>query len=108
MLEDYLLNSEAIAAVLSQELGSVVARADVEKALEAARASPSCLLKPENKAGKAIHAAKVLDFVFQKIGTLEYRKTAHGPKIAEWLLTNQPNDFAELKEWFERFLHPRN
>ena len=108
MLEDYLLNSEAIAAVLSQELSSVVAQADVEKALQAARASPSCLLKPENKADKTIHAAKVLHSVFQTIGILEYRKTSHGPKIAEWLLANQPNDFAELKEWFERFLLPQN
>lgn len=108
MLEDYLLNAEAIATVLSQELGCVITQADVAKALEAAKASPSCLLKPENKADKTIHAAKVLHSVFQTIGILEYRKTSHGPKIAEWLLANQPNDFAELKEWFERFLPPQN
>ena len=104
MLEDYLLNSEAIAAVLSQELNIVIAQADVENALGAARASPSCLLKPENKADKTIHAAKVLNFVFQSLGTLEYRKTAHGPKIAEWLLSNRPDEFVELHKWFNKFL----
>ena len=63
---------------------------------------------PENKADKTIHAAKVLNFVFQSLGTLEYRKTAHGPKITEWLLANQPGNFKELKKWFERFLSTQN
>lgn len=104
MLEDYLLNPEAIAAVLSQELGRIVAQVDVEKAFDEASASPSCLLKPENKADRAIHAAKVLKSVFDSVGTLEYRKTAHGPKIAEWLLSNKPDEFVELHEWFNKFL----
>jgi predicted ATPase len=104
MLEDYLLSPRAIAAVMVQELDIAITQADVKKALEAARASPSCLLKPENKTGKAIHAAKVLNFVFQSVGTLEYRKTEHGPKIAEWILANEPEDFQELKEWFDKFL----
>jgi hypothetical protein len=67
-------------------------------------ASESCLLNAENKSSKVTHAAKVLESVFQSLGTLEYRKTAHGPKIAEWLLANKPDDFQELKEWFDRFL----
>ena len=104
MLEDYLLNAEAIAAVLSQELEKQVVQAEVKTALQTAMASESCLLNAENKSSKATHAAKVLESVFQSLGTLEYRKTAHGPKIAEWLLANKPGDFKELKEWFDRFL----
>lgn len=104
MLEDYLLNAEAIAAVLSQELEKQVVQAEVETALQTAMASESCMLNAENKSSKATHAAKVLESVFQSVGTLEYRKTEHGPKIAEWLLANKPGDFQELKEWFDRFL----
>ena len=107
MLEDYLLNAEAIAAVLSQELEKQVVQAEVKTALQTAMASESCLLNAENKSSKATHAAKVLESVFQSLGTLEYRKTAHGPKIAEWLLANKPGDFKELKEWFDRFLSTR-
>ncbi len=104
MLEDYLLNVEAIAAVLSQELDKDVAQTDVENALAAATTSELCLLHPKSKTDKTIHAAKVLKFVFESVGTLEYRKTAHGPKIAEWMLANTPDAFQELKDWFGRFL----
>ena len=108
MLEDYLLSADAITAVLNQELHRQVAQVDVETALQAAIASDSCLLSPKNKSSKTIHAANVLKSVFESVGTLEYRKTAHGPKIAEWLLANKPNDFQELNEWFGRFLFAKN
>ena len=104
MLEDYLLSAAAIAAVLTQELEKQVEQAEVETALQTAIGSESCLLNAENKSSRAIHAAKVLESVFQSVGTLEYRKTAHGPKIVEWLLANRPDDFQELQEWFGRFL----
>lgn len=104
MFEDYLLSAAAIAAVLTQELEKQVAQAEVETALQTAIASESCLLNAGNKSSRATHAAKVLECVFQSVGTMEYRKTAHGPKIAEWLLANKPGDFQELKEWFDRFL----
>ena len=107
MLEDYLLNAEAIATVLSQELVRDVAQTDVENALKEAMGSGSCLLNPKSKSDKTIHAAKVLKSVFESVGTVAYRKTAHGPKIAEWLLANKPEDFQELKEWFDRFLSTR-
>ena len=107
MLEDYLLNAEAIALVLSQELDKEVVQTDVENALNEATGSGSCLLNPKSKSDKTIHAAKILKSVFESVGTVEYRKTAHGPKIAEWLLANKPDDFQELKEWFDKFLLTR-
>lgn len=107
MLEDYLLNAEAIALVLSQELDKEVVQTDVENALNEATGSGSCLLNPKSKSDKTIHAAKILKSVFESVGTVEYRKTAHGPKIAEWLLANKPDDFLELKEWFDKFLLTR-
>lgn len=108
MLEDYLLSTEAITAVLNQELDLEVAPADIEKSLKKAIASESCLLNPKSKSDKTIHAAKVLKSVFESVATAEYRKTAHGPKIAEWLLANKPDKFEELKEWFGRFLSTQN
>ena len=80
---------------------------DVENALNEATGSGSCLLNPKSKSDKTIHAAKILKSVFESVGTVEYRKTAHGPKIAEWLLANKPDDFQELKEWFDKFLLTR-
>jgi AAA ATPase domain/RecF/RecN/SMC N terminal domain len=104
MLEDYLLDVDGITAVLSQELERQILRMDVEQALADARVSESCLLNPLNKSSKTIHAAKVLESVFYGIGKLEYRKTAHGPTIAEWILANKPDDLRELKDWFSKFL----
>lgn len=104
MLEDYLLDVDGIAAVLNQEFEDPVLRTDVEQALADAKASASYLLHPLNKSSKTIHAAKVLKAVFDEFGKLEYRKTAHGPKIAEWILANNPDDLRELEDWFGKFL----
>lgn len=104
MLEDYLLDVSGITAVLNQELGYLVLRANVEQALAEAETSASCLLHPLNRPSKAIHAAKVLKAVFNEVGKLEYRKTAHGPKIAEWMLANKPDELRELGDWFGKFL----
>lgn len=104
MLEDYLLDVSGITAVLNQELGYLVLRANVEQALAEAETSASCLLHPLNRSSKAIHAAKVLKAVFNEVGKLEYRKTAHGPKIAAWMLANKPDELRELGDWFGKFL----
>ncbi|HNW02815.1 MAG TPA: AAA family ATPase [Burkholderiaceae bacterium] len=105
MLEDYLLDAEAIAAVLSEELRSKVSPEQVAQALSETIKGEKCLLTPLNPNNKTLHAANVLKFIFDQIAQLEYRKTAHGPKIAEWLLANKPTVFAELKEWFAKFLN---
>lgn len=107
MLEDYLLNVEAVTAVLSQELDTELRQDEVKNALSTATTSESCLLNPKNKKNKTIHAAKVLKSVFESVGQVEYRKTAHGPKIAEWLLANKADEFQDLKEWFDKFLSVR-
>ena len=106
MLEDYLLDSEGIAAVLVEDADSTITLEQVTTALAEAKASTECLLNSANPTSKDLHAAKVLHFVFQKLGTLEYRKTDHGPKIVEWLLANKPNELIPLKNWFVSFLRP--
>ena len=102
MLEDYLLDADAIAFVLNlPELTS----AEVKRALAEAEASEACLLQPLNKTSKALHAAKVLKFVFDDLAKVEYHKTSHGPKIAEWLIANRSEAFDELRDWFGKFLN---
>ncbi len=106
MLEDYLLDVEGITAVLNKYVASLVTPSRVNATLAEARASNDCLLNPRNSTSKKIHAAKVLNFVFLKLGQREYHKTAHGPDIVEWLLANKPEVLISLKEWFQSFLHP--
>ena len=104
MLEDYLLDVDAIASVLSQEADSQISSVQVATAMSGAVKNKNCLLTPLNPGSTVLHAANVLDFVFEQLATMKYHKTAHGPKIAEWLLTNKPTALAELKVWFGRFL----
>ena len=104
MLEDYLLDADAIAAVLVEDVDSSVTLKQVTTALAEASESTECLLNSAKSKSKELHAAKVLKFVFQKVGKLEYRKTDHGPKIVEWLLVNKPDELIPLKSWFEDFL----
>ena len=104
MLEDYLLDADGIAAVLIEDVDSTITLDQVTTALAEASESTECLLNSAKSKSKELHAAKVLKFVFQKVGKLEYRKTDHGPKIVEWLLANKPDELIPLKSWFEDFL----
>ena len=106
MFEDYLLNSEAIADVLSTESKTEITVDHVLQALTEAQASGQCLLNALNPGDQELHAANLLKFVFNQLAKLEYRKTSHGPKIAEWLIKNNPSEFQELEVWFSKFLSP--
>ena len=101
MLEDYLLDADAIAIVLNQP---EITPAKVKEALAEAQTAAACLLHPLNKESKILHAANVLTFVFDRLAKVEYHKTSHGPKIAEWLISNKVDAFGELKGWFGKFL----
>lgn len=104
MLEDYLLNPEAIAAVLTIEAKTEISADQVQQALDEARTSAKCLLYPLNSGGQELHTANVLKFAFDSLVKMEYHKTSHGPRIAEWLIKNKPSEFQELKAWFEAFI----
>ena len=99
MLEDYMLDAAAIAAVLSQESNSSVTTEQVAAALTGAQTSDQCLLNPANPTSKELHAAKVLKFVFYQLATLEYHKTAHGPQIVDWMLVHKVDSLLPLKDW---------
>ena len=101
MLEDYLLDADAIAFLLNR---ADITSIKVAEVLVIAQSTEACLLHPLNKQSKTLHAAKVLEFVFEQLATVEYHKTAHGPKIADWLIANKPEAFMEIKEWLGKFL----
>ncbi|MGC3979840.1 MAG: AAA family ATPase [Steroidobacteraceae bacterium] len=107
MLEDFFFHPDAIAHALTDTPNENFI-SDVKKALSEAASVKENLLNPKNTSSKQLHAAKTLNFVVQKtLGDgFTYNKTEHGPKIVSWILNNDPQSFAELKIWFERFIKP--
>jgi predicted ATPase len=106
MFEDYLLNANAIAHVINDSFGTSVDDDEVNGAIERAKAHGTCFLHPRSKTNKELHAAKTLENIFESLGGAgaSYRKTEHGPKLANWILKNKPEEFAELEDWFGKIL----
>jgi predicted ATPase len=104
MLEDYLLDADSIAIVLSRATNTLVDTAQVEEALGKSKNEIFCLLEPKKSNATAYHAAKVLKNVFQTLGKRDYEKAAHGPELVQWLLDNKAGHFDELGDWFKDFL----
>lgn len=108
MLEDYFLHAGAIQAVLETETKKALSLQTVTETLDRALQSSEVLLTPKKPRSVAVHAAKVLKAVFWELGTLEYHKTAHGPRIVEWLLINAPEHLQPLEEWLTKVMHANN
>jgi hypothetical protein len=104
MLEDYLLDADAIAMVLSRINDTDITTVQVGEALVKAQNETSCCLEPMKPNATAQHAAKVLNSMFQALAKSEYQKTKHGPELVQWLLDNKPGHFDELHDWFKDFL----
>ncbi|HQS92116.1 MAG: hypothetical protein B7X59_09240 [Polaromonas sp. 39-63-203] len=90
MLENYLLHPDAVTATIL-ELGKTVNRENV-KDLLAKGAGTKCL--PE------IDGAAVLKNTFSEISdaTLEFRKTRDVPILIDWILENDPEYLAPLRD----------
>jgi hypothetical protein len=105
MLENYLLNSEAIAQVMnsirhfSQEpiTAATIDELINEKVKESAFFAP---LAAQNDWKNTVNAGKLLSWVFGELSEhrTEYRKTEHSVMLAKWLLDNEPGDLAEVAE----------
>nr|WP_250208055.1 AAA family ATPase [Curvibacter sp. CHRR-16] len=104
MLEDYFLHPAAIQAVISDNLAQEADVTKVASALEHAKKSEECRLKPKNPSDTTWHAAKVLDAVFRSLGMRSYHKTAHGPEIVKWLLRNEPKHLEPLSHWLKQVM----
>jgi predicted ATPase len=105
MLENYFLEPEAIAHVLSERSDKVLDSKSVQTALDEAVADKANSLQPQSPKGSPAHAAKVLNAVFRKLAESEYNKISDGVSLAEWLIENKPDHFNVLKDWFAQFIH---
>lgn len=107
ILEDYFLHAGAIQAVLEAEIKETLAPQTVAEALSRVLKSSEVLLNPRKPKSAAVHAAKVLKAVFLELGTIEYHKTAHGPRIVEWLLVNAPEHLQPLEAWLRAVMQEK-
>lgn len=112
LLENYLLDLDAIAHVLSEEmatsdLGTRFSGADVEGWIRTqasergGKFSATATLDEDRKAWTAsVHAAKLLGKLFSALTEtkLVYRKTRHGPMIADRILATNQSFFDPLRD----------
>jgi predicted ATPase len=107
--ENYLLDSEAIAAILNstpREGLSPASASDVDAWL--AKNGGKFIARWSSELSDPlwlsnVNAAKLLTCLFDELsGTnLEYRKTTHSLLLTEWILEHKPHLFKELAEYIE-------
>ncbi len=105
MFENYLLNPEAVAAVMNSIEGFrpyPVRAEDVIRHFEESRSNKK-YFSPLPLSGnwlEAINASKVLADVFAELSEhrVAYRKPDHSVQIARWLLANAPDDLKAIAE----------
>jgi predicted ATPase len=108
MFENYLLNSNAIAATVNRIdnfRSTPVSAEEIDHLIRDKRANPRCYC-PANTNPNAdrwmydIDAAKVLREIFSELSEtrVAFDKLRHSVALAEWLIDNAPGDLAEIKE----------
>jgi ABC-type multidrug transport system ATPase subunit len=119
MYENYLIDANAIANVLNNEITENENKLSVEQVKEWISEQRNAMFLSEKETGKEIlemsdwietvHAAELLAKLFSGLSakTVEYRKTTHSVKLTEWLLENKPEQLAELKDFLLKILSAR-
>lgn len=107
MLEDYLLDADAVQKVLFGLGETEVSVDDTRDAI--ALASKANLLWPKHPLDKTPHAASVLQAVFGQLSSQRqsYRKAEHAPLLAAWLIEHKPQALAELRDWLQGLVEAR-
>jgi hypothetical protein len=119
MYKNYLLNSQAIASVVStlegfSERGEVTPD-DVEIWLEDHGEDPMYFGGSEKVPSRSeyawscnVHGAKLLEELFRDVSEtrVAYDKVVHGPRLTRWLIENEPEDLEELAQLIEKKLDP--
>jgi hypothetical protein len=110
MYENYLLNPNAIASVISLIEGfrdSPVTTEEVEHWLQCNRSdkkyydsSISESEQTENGWIQNVHGAKILETIFKEFSEyrIEYDKVKYGVALTEWILENSPTDLIEVAD----------
>lgn len=112
MFENYLLDREAIAAVLNKAGEKEVTIETIDKWIELHKSDP------EFKAIKTVgddwiikvDAAKLLNKMFSDLTEtrISYSKTIHSVALCDWLLENKPDALSEIVDILKGFLQPEN
>jgi len=120
MYENYLLNAEAISAIINQEakwLETPINITQIQEYLDIIKQEKSNLLPGIKKEDVSddnwllkIHGANILENLFQKFcqNLLEFRKTKHSYKLTEWLIKHQPAFLSELAKELKECLSKHN
>jgi predicted ATP-dependent endonuclease of OLD family len=116
MYENYLLDGEAIAEILNEELegGNVVNAEGVNGWIESKKANKEFLNKRfadkknlnENEWLENVDGANLLASLFADLSgkAVEFRKTTHSVKLTEWLLANKIEKLSELKNFLAELI----
>ena len=108
MYENYLLNSNAITAVLNEELAKAeidsIDTQIIEQKLNVRKLDKKYLRKVLDVERKNLEddldAAKILEDLFEdlSVGRIKFSKTLHSIRLTEWLLENQPSELKEIAD----------
>ena len=90
MFENYLLDSDAVTAVIAAELGREITELSVAQRLEEFIGGESSVAE--------VNGYEVLSKVFGGYG-LEFRKTKHSVELTDWLTNNRAEHFDEMREF---------
>ncbi len=106
--ENYLIEVDALAAVISDEAAHPVSSSEISNWLHENGANPGYEAAEDWNGNLAdeiwlrnIWASKLLSDLFATLSnaTLEYRKTTHSIMLTEWLLLNKPDHLLPLVEY---------
>jgi hypothetical protein len=106
--ENYLLDADAIAVLLKDQLGAAAPSAqDVQNWLDGCSRTKNYFTqqgfaaRTDGNWELLIDAPNVLKDLFNHFSnaTLVFRKTLHSPALTSWLLKNKPNKLAELLDF---------
>lgn len=101
MYENYLLDAQAITAVLNSTDGhtKVVSQADVQAHIDSCLDDPKNFAPLEKTRGIAwIRADVVLKSLFWKMADLDYRKTTHSVELTKWFIENDPEQLQDVSD----------
>jgi predicted ATPase len=95
MFENYLLDPEAVAHVLAEELGATVQAEEFAQTFAEARSGAD-----ESEWLRTVDGAVLLDQIFEA-KAIPFKKTRHSIAITKWLLKERPNHLDELRQFLE-------
>lgn len=109
MYENYLLNPQVIAAILSQLLETSIATEEVEQWLDEHRWQTEFMGRSISEGERTdelwlrdVQGHKILDAIFRKFSDSTYSyldaKAEYGKMLTEWLVEHTPDDLNEIAE----------